>query len=356
MAKPTDRTFYPKGEVLETLGWVAGSRSLDAMIAFKGSRSPKLQRALVCCCYAGQHCAVTARQTDRLVKRATGTVPRIPAPGESHCKPAETLDRWPSERHDRKDKKKHVREDKQHAENAEFVEPLWHEIETRALHHGLIVIAGATGSRKTSFAREFARRHIERLLRRGGDRPHIVTFEDPIESWFADTPEQASAAGFEYTPRQKGIDVSGLDEAVLDALRQKPALLYVNEVRNVQDWKSLLFFAGTGHLAVTTTHAGSLIETFERIFAAANAETPAHRAEIASRIVAVVHVKKVAGALVPTLWVQTSRGRMALTQEGLGALIPDRHKGCFGRAHFARHMECGDEVFAAAVHADLSGE
>jgi hypothetical protein len=355
VSKPTDRTFYPEGEILEKLGWESSFElvktappALDLMLSFEGRGSRNLQRAIICRCYAGQRCSVTARETDRLTGRGKGRFPKIGRPDTSKYKSPKALRQWPMERNGAQERKKR-------AQNSAFVKPLWDKI-ISAVQHGIIVVAGATGSRKTTFARELARRHIDRLIREGRERPHIVTYEDPIESWFADSPEQASRSGFEYTPRQRHVDVGSLGEAVIDALRQKPALLYVNEVRSVEDWNSLLFFAGTGHLAITTTHAGSLIETFERILVAAAADTPAKRAEIASRIVAIVHVKKLESSFVPALWVQTARGRMALTQEGLGSLVPDREKGCFGRAHFAALLGRSRRVFRAAVKSDLSGE
>ncbi len=357
MAKPTDRTFYPEEDVLTKLGWTnsvevvrTAPSTLNIMVSFEGKGLRNLQRAVICSCYAGQRCSVTVRATDRPANntKAQRAFPRIEQPDTSEYKSPKVLSRWPTEGAD-------ARAKKQRSENSAVVEPLWSEI-GKAVQHGVIVIAGATGSRKTTFAREIARRHIERLLGASSERPHIVTYEDPIESWFADSPEQASRSGFEYTPRQRHVDVDDLKEAVNDALRQKPALLYVNEVRDVEDWKSLLFFAGTGHLAITTTHAGSLTETFERILAAAAADTAAKRAEIASRIVAVVHLKKLKGTFVPALWVQTARGRMALTQEGLGSLVPDPEKGCFGRTHFANGPRCSRKVFKAAVKADLGGE
>ena len=356
MARPVDQTFYPKDKILDQLGWTTpiaiattAPPALDVMIAIERKGSRKLQRAIVCGCYAGQRCSVTARETDRFAKKTKTPFRLIAEPKTSYYKPGKGVSRWPSDGTTAQDRKRQ-------GENRAFVEPLWSEIEKVKQQHGIIVIAGATGSRKTTLARELARRHINRVMERSSERPHIVTYEDPIESWFADSPEQASRCGFEYTPRQKDVDVENLDNAVLHALRQKPALLYVNEVRSEHDWGSLLFFAGTGHLAITTTHAGSLVETFERILTATGADTPAKRAEIASRIVAVMHIRKIVNRLVPSLWVQTARGRMALTQEGLGALTPDREKGCFGRTYFANELGCSRAVFRGAVKADLGGE
>jgi len=223
-----------------------------------------------------------------------------------------------------------------------------HEEEPRS---GLIVIAGATGSGKTTYARELARRCIASRLRDG--RPHIVTYEDPIESWFAYSPTDANREGFEYTPRQKGLDVDELQDCVADALRQKPALLYVGD----GDWSALLSFAGTGHLAITTTHAGSLTKTFERILAALHADTPADRSDVSSRIIAVLHVREVKKKRIPALWVQTDRSRTALTQEGLASLLPTGPAdGRYGRAYFARELGYNSDVVRASLQCDLRGE
>jgi hypothetical protein len=156
---------------------------------------------------------------------------------------------------------------------------------------------------------------------------------------------------------------------VKDALRQKPAVLYVNEVREETDWQSLLYFAGTGHLAITTTHAGSLVETFERILKAARADTPAKRSEVAGRIVAIVHLRNHDEHLIPALWVQTARSRTALTQEGLASLLPTEQAvlagqtgltgqtgSCYGRVYFAERLGMGPEVCTLAMQWDLSGE
>lgn len=184
-----------------------------------------------------------------------------------------------------------------------------------------------------------------------------MTYEDPIESWFAYSPEDASAAGFEYTPRQKAIDARSLGHAITDALRQKPALLYVNEIRGDGDWRSLLDFAGTGHLAITTTHAGSLIEAFERILDAAEADTPEKRRRIASRIVAVVHLRLFGEDVIPSLWVQSSPALTALTQNGLSSLLPGGEEGpCIGRRYFAKAFELGKDLINDALRSDLNGE
>jgi hypothetical protein len=346
-----DFTFYPEKKLVQPWGWNDPTRSIDVAMSFEDDSSAKLHRAIVCGCYAGKHCGVTARTTDHAAEEGTF---RIARPDLSGYKPHDALPKWPADGNEPEEQLKRV-------DNAKFIDRLWGLAERghAGPRHGIVVIAGETGARKTAFAREIARQYVSKLLglsRGKDDRPHVITYEDPIESRFALSPEQASKAGFEYTPREKGKDVRDLDRAVTDALRQKPALLYVNEVRVDADWRSLMFFAGTGHFAVTTSHAGSLVETFERLLAAARASTAARRSEIASRIVAIVHVRWLAGQLIPAMWIQTARGRIALTQEGLGSLLPGEHGSCFGRAYFAKVLGHDDHVIKAAMKADLNGE
>src|SRR5207249_2189827 len=105
------------------------------------------------------------------------------------------------------------------------------------------------------------------------------------------SPEELARRGFgiDYTSRQKGIDVHDLKCASEDALRQTPAVFYIGEVRDASDWKEVLEFAGTGHLVVTTAHAGSLIEAMIKLLGAVDAKTPADRRRYAEKILAVVH-------------------------------------------------------------------
>lgn len=345
----TDVTFYPSGEVLRTLGWDDAATpppyAKDILLSFDDS--PKLQRGIVCRCYAGQSHAVTARDSDRIAANLPTQYPKIPRPTPL-TKPPAHLDFWPADIGVDEDRRR---------QNTESIDRIWQVVPPGPTSsQGLIVVAGETGSRKTTYAREIARRYVSGMMG-AKDPPHVVTYEDPIESWFAESSQQASDAGFAYTPRQKDKDVRNLADAVNDALRQKPALLYVNEVRSQSDWRALLFFAGTGHLAITTTHAGTLVETFGRVFRAMRATSAATRSEIANRIVAIVHVKKLKAELIPAVWVQTPRSRMALTQEGLGSLLPSAEGGCYGRAYFAEHLKnIQREIFYAAVEADLAGE
>lgn len=202
---------------------------------------------------------------------------------------------------------------------------------------GLIVVSGSTASAKSQVARGLIHYYLfeepwRRKSRAGDRRPHLVTYEDPIEKLlfdpFAGTGPNNDGSAVDYTPRQKGDDVSELRVALLDAKRQHPFVYFVSETRDADDWGPLLEFAGSGHLVITTTHANSLAETFDLMFRAAKAETAARRGFIASRLRAVINQKAIppsashAAALVPSVWRHTGAAVNEMTSDGLSSLIP----------------------------------
>jgi hypothetical protein len=231
---------------------------------------------------------------------------------------------------------------------------------------GLVVVAGSTNSAKSLVTRGLIHLYLENVLK-GNDqtrRPHLVTFEDPIEKYLAteartsigespppDDAPKSLEGEIDYTPRQQKIDIGGLRMALRDALRQTPKVFFVGETRKKEDWHALIDFAGTGHLVITTAHAGSLIEAMHKIFLATGANTPADRNEVASRLLAVIHLKRAevagfekVGVLVPALWRRVPRGLNALTAEGLASILPHSHSeednpcSCLGRKYFVEKL------------------
>ena len=234
---------------------------------------------------------------------------------------------------------------------SEYCELLYTEIFKKtdsAEHaHGLVVITGATKSAKSEIARGLIELYLQGK-EKSKRRHHLVTFEDPVERfyvyeqvngcspWAAVQLPTDPATNSDYTPRQKEKDAHRLQEALNDALRQTPALFFVGETRDREEWKVLLDFAATGHLILTTAHAGSLVEAMHKIFEALKVETAADRSEIANKLLGVVHLrrheleffegkeKKRPNTLFPALWRRTPRGIAALTCDGLASLVPYR--------------------------------
>ncbi len=195
--------------------------------------------------------------------------------------------------------------------------------------HGLVVITGRTGSGKSQIARKLIQSYLK--THSVGRIPHLVTFEEPIEKFF----QKIDVADSDCTQRERHRDAKSLNEVLMGALRQTPKAVFVGETRHGRDWKKLLEFAGTGHLVITTAHAGSLVEAMSNILKETESNTPATRSIVADRLLAVVHVKNATEVmnndetdinipfLVPAIWHRTPLGIKALMAEGLSSLLPN---------------------------------
>lgn len=284
---------------------------------------------------------------------------------------------------------------------------------------GAVIITGATASAKSKITMGLIHDHLSRCVReykagKGKRKPHLVTVEDPIEEWFVPTKlyDKDAAAGsasptsarraqpvmletpfesrsfpelpIDYTPRELNVDVGSVSEALTDALRQTPSAVFISEIRD-DGWKSLMDFAGTGHLVFATGHAGSLAEAMRKILKALEAETPADRAEVAERILGLIHVRretvscKEAGktiecpALTVTLWRRMGVGKQSFISDGLAALTPqagdEDAMSSYGRLWLtdkllesrcdkvtkARRELCRDDLLRRARELDLEG-
>jgi len=247
---------------------------------------------------------------------------------------------------------------------SEVVDCLWELIVAGndKLEPGLVFVTGPTNSSKSKIARGLVWKH----LRAKKGRRHLVTFEDPIEEFvFGNSwdPSNLKLVGdvlppFDYTPRQKPTDCKDLKEAIKGALRQTPTAFYIGEMREQEDIRTAVDFGGTGHLVVATGHAGSLVESAEKIFRAVGARDPGRRALYVGKILAIIHlhliqqVLRIDGqdhtlsALVPTLYRKTTLGIQGLVADGLFSLIPYysenddelRQTGCLGRQYLARKL------------------
>jgi Tfp pilus assembly pilus retraction ATPase PilT len=182
---------------------------------------------------------------------------------------------------------------------------------------GLIVIAGGTGTGKSAYARSLILRWIIRVAMKQVksdenrlseyDAPHLVTFEDPIETWsyyrwkpnaktkseertLCDTPESDLHLGIRLTSRARGKDVGTLNEAVLHALRQKPRVIYIGECRQEDDWNQAIQLGATGHLVVTTCHSSTLVDTFMKL-AGDKKRSAQSRQQLAASLLGVLHLR-----------------------------------------------------------------
>jgi twitching motility protein PilU len=117
---------------------------------------------------------------------------------------------------------------------------------------GLILVSGVTSSGKsTSLASmiDYRNRNV------GG---HIITIEDPIEYY------HEHRKGI-VTQREIGIDTATYSVALKNALRQKPDVILVGEIRDAEVMEQALAAAETGHLCLSTIHTNNASQAVERI-------------------------------------------------------------------------------------------
>lgn len=120
------------------------------------------------------------------------------------------------------------------------------------MKRGLILIVGPTGSGKTtSLAGMIGHRNLH-------GSGHVVTIEDPIE--FVHQHNNCI-----ITQRDVGLDTYSYAIALKNALRQRPDLVVIGEVRDREVMEQAIHFAETGHLCIATLHANNSSQAIERV-------------------------------------------------------------------------------------------
>ncbi|HTN79607.1 MAG TPA: ATPase, T2SS/T4P/T4SS family, partial [Acidimicrobiales bacterium] len=89
------------------------------------------------------------------------------------------------------------------------------------MHHGLVLVTGATGAGKSTTLAAMVR-HINKTR-----TEHIVTIEDPIEVIHPDE-------NCIVNQREVGIDTGSFSEALRRALRQDPDTILIGELRDAE--------------------------------------------------------------------------------------------------------------------------
>ena len=135
--------------------------------------------------------------------------------------------------------------------------------------HGLVLIAGATGSGKSTTMAALCRRALERRS------VVLVTLEEPIEFALAASPRSV------VRQRQIGRDVPDFTTGLRDALRSDPDVIMVGELRDAETIRLALTAAETGHLVLASLHSGSAAGAIERVLDAYSAE---QRVQIRSQL------------------------------------------------------------------------
>lgn len=119
------------------------------------------------------------------------------------------------------------------------------------LRSGLVLITGATGSGKSTTMAAVVDQ-INSTYRRS-----IITLEDPIESI------HENKRSF-IQQRQRRTHVTTYRQGILDALRERPDILVIGELRGAEAARAALTAAETGMVVFTTLHSNSATQAIDR--------------------------------------------------------------------------------------------
>lgn len=123
---------------------------------------------------------------------------------------------------------------------------------------GAVVIAGETGSGKTTTLAALMRRVLEEHTPIHGN---LITYEAPIEFVF----EAIDSASSTVMQHEIGLHLPSFAAGVRNSLRRKPALLLVGELRDMETILASVEAANTGHPIYTTTHANDVAHILRRL-------------------------------------------------------------------------------------------
>jgi pilus retraction protein PilT len=124
---------------------------------------------------------------------------------------------------------------------------------------GLCLVTGVTGSGKTTTLAAL----IE-WVKCNHDR-HIVSLEEPIEYRYSDCDADGRpTAGF-VTQQEVGSEILSFSKGLVDALRKRPHIILVGEIRDAETMEAAFRAVMTGHLVLGTLHTQSASRTIARI-------------------------------------------------------------------------------------------
>src|SRR5207245_9537940 len=120
------------------------------------------------------------------------------------------------------------------------------------LPRGPVLVTGLPGSGKTTpLVAMIDKINLEH-------HEHIVTVEDPIE--FVHVHK-----GCLVNQREVFSDTHSFAQSLKHVLRQDPDIVLIGEMRDLETIEASLVVAETGHLAFSTLHTNSAVQTINRV-------------------------------------------------------------------------------------------
>lgn len=117
--------------------------------------------------------------------------------------------------------------------------------------HGLVLVTGATGNGKSTTIASMLQYMNEHAAR------HVVTLEDPIEYVFEDKMSS-------FSQREVGRDMDSFAQGLEGVLREDPDVLFIGEIRRVEEFDVALNAAESGRLVLSTFHSSDCVRAVQR--------------------------------------------------------------------------------------------
>jgi len=161
---------------------------------------------------------------------------------------------------------------------------IYKQLMTLADKSGLILLAGATGTGKSTTIAALLKKYLET---EGG---YAFTIEDPIEMPLDGVyqTKNGDLGLCKQTTPPKGI----WEEGIKSALRSKPRYIYLGEIRSPEAAVELLRAATSGHLVFSTIHANNVNDAITSLakYAASNGMSEGMAYELmANGLLACIH-------------------------------------------------------------------
>lgn len=130
-------------------------------------------------------------------------------------------------------------------------------IENIAPKQGLVLITGATGSGKSTLLASF----IRMLMEMPESHRKIITYEAPIEYVYDDIPRPTTSIAQSAIPE----NIKTFADGIRNALRRKPSIILVGEMRDRETISEGVTASMTGHLVYSTLHSNGVSDAIRRM-------------------------------------------------------------------------------------------
>jgi twitching motility protein PilT len=147
---------------------------------------------------------------------------------------------------------------------------------------GLILVTGPTGAGKSTTLAAMIQHLID------GYPYHVITLEDPVEFLYKPRIRENSSAYSMVSQRSVGADCLTYEQGIWDALRMKPDVIAISEIRNSDTMRTVIQSAETGHLIIGTMHASTVYQAIDRIITQAGTDARLVRQMLANNLLCVI--------------------------------------------------------------------